>query len=135
MTSAAFDRLRAIKIFNGPNALTVAVANGYTGPDIVLLYIPADNGRGGHSAYWLVSSPSHQTDPGGHWRDYGRKTFYLFGRGTHAEVKAEALAQAQAWAAERYGVTAWSKVPGLPGALLPTEAAAVVQRLVKAQQR
>lgn len=133
--SAAFDRLREIKIFNGPNAMARAVENGYDGPDIVLSYMPADNGRGGRGAYWRVHSGSHKTNPGGDWQDYGHKTFTIFGRGTHAEVKAAKLDEAQTWVAERYGVTEWSPISGLPGTLLPAPAAAIIKRLVKEAAR
>ncbi len=129
------DALRAIGIFNGHNAMTAAKAAGYDGPDILLTYAPTDTGRGGRSAYWRVSSLSHKTDPDGHWQDYGHKTFTVWGTGTHAEIKTRTLKSAQEWAAARYGVTEWAKVPGLPGYLLPVQAAAVVKGLLREKVR
>lgn len=126
----AQERVRAAGIVNASDAMRLAA--GYDGPDIVLSYTAADNGRGGRGAYWSVWSPSHKTHPRGHWSDHGHKAFSVFGPGKHSTVKAETEATARAWAAERYGVTEWAKVPGVYGApWLPAAAADVIQRLVR----
>lgn len=134
MPSAA-DRLRSIDIYNPHNAMKVAVENGYDGEDILITYTAADNGRGGHGAFWRVSSLTRQTAPGGHWQDHGMKTIGLWGRGPHAEIKAAALAEAKAFASEKYGVTDWVPISGLRGALFPAAAAAVIKRLLREAQK
>lgn len=102
--SKATDVFRAAKVFNSHNF--------YGHGNVYITYTPNDYGRGGRSAYWAVCRPGFKTDAEAHWRDYGNKTFTLYRhQGTHAQRRAASLADAQAWAAERYGITEWAKDP------------------------
>lgn len=128
----ARERAKAAGIHNAHGAMTKAVAAGYDGPDIILDYKPGETGRISRSAHWSVWSPSHKTNPGGHWQDYGQQVFLVVGRGKHSEVKAETEQQARKWAAEKYGVTEWAKVPGIYGGpYFPVAAAQVIKRLIR----
>ncbi len=53
---------------------------------------------------WQVGSISHQVAPGGFWAHNGRKSF------TGQKSDAAARQQALDWAAERYGIPAWTKL-------------------------
>lgn len=78
-------------------------------------YTAAQPGRGYKSACWQVTQGAVPTDPGGHWRDNGRKTFNVYER----EAKKPRLEEALAWASERFGVTEWKRDPF--GAYMPAE--------------
>jgi len=75
------------------------------GDRIAILKQNADYGRGGHGSGWhvhrVVNGVPMQTDRNGHWSDHGFKYFSSH-RGGHAGVRA-ALAEAIAWAINRYG--------------------------------
>ncbi len=85
------------------------VADG--GDRVVIFYTPRATGRGVHGAKWqvghFVGGKARVTDPEAAWYDGGAKaglkTFLVFSAGTHQEKKARALAEAVAWATERYG--------------------------------
>lgn len=99
------DQLREIRIFNDHGFFNDG------GTQVYISYSPAERGRAYKSACWqvhrFVNGREVQTDPDGHWRDYGRKTFSAYRR----EDKAPALERAQAWCAERYGITEWARSP------------------------
>lgn len=99
------DELRALKVAN---------PHGFYGKGHVFIaYTPADYGRGGRGAHWQVHRPGFETDPGGDWYNHGRKTFQVWAAHgkSHAETKRAVLAEAQAWASERYGITEWKRDP------------------------
>lgn len=75
---------------------------GVEGRDIAVLYFAAESRRCRPNVS-CVYSPSHKTDPGASWYDYGQKTFT--GR------RAESMPRALAWVAEVYGVTEWGTSP------------------------
>lgn len=81
--------------------------------NVYISYMPADNGRGGRSAYWYVARPGYETNPDSHWRDYGNKVFLVWGGGkqTHKEAKASTLEEAQKWVEEKYGIKEWARDP------------------------
>jgi hypothetical protein len=62
------------------------------------------------SARYQVVRRGYRTDPNAHWHDNGHKTFSYYGG---AQYKREALAQAKAWAKDRYGIPedAWAPSP------------------------
>lgn len=74
-------------------------------------YTPADNGRGGHGGYATVFGQGVKTNPGGHWQDYGRKTFRMRDNPVGVTLKAYRVGLAQVWATERYGVKEWARTP------------------------
>jgi len=73
--------------------------------NVYVVFVAATKGRGSRGAYFSVVRPGFMTDPNAHWMDNGCKTFSAAGR------KAEALAEALAWAGERYKITDWAKTP------------------------
>jgi hypothetical protein len=93
------DQYKLIGIHNG------ALFAGKGTPRIS--YIPADNGRGGHSARWMVYRLGYLTDPKGHWQDHGNKAFTVPG----VAWREEKLRDAQEWCRIRYRVREWAKTP------------------------
>jgi hypothetical protein len=57
-----------------------------------------ETGRAYQPAAWQVIRPGFRTDPNGYWRDYGHKTFNVYGREQKEAKRLEAIA----WASERY---------------------------------
>lgn len=125
--SKAAEALKSIGCTNAYDVASLARRHGL--PDVFLNYRSVQRGRGYRPAAWQVMRASEKTDPGAFWMDYGNKTFNIFGNGE----KEASLAAAEAWAAERYGVTEWVKVPGVfgGGALFPAEVGVLVKRLIK----
>lgn len=75
---------------------------------VFISYRPQDTGRAYQSAAWQVIRPGFKTDPEGHWRDYGHKTFMVHGR----ENRQGQLDEAIKWANGRYyGDIEWVKDP------------------------
>ena len=103
---------RLLGIIN-PYGLLVAYRKAHPDepPQPTIMYIAADRGRGGRTAYYRVIVPGTRTDdsPSPHWRNYGDKTFDVWSRFD----RDRAFAAAVAWAGERYGVTEWARVPHL----------------------
>jgi hypothetical protein len=93
------DQLKTLTIYNGWE---------FAGNGIPYIeYVGSDNGRlTAHYAYWHVIRPGFKTDPANFHRGWS-KEFTV----TCREEKAKALAEAQAWAGERYGITEWAKTP------------------------
>jgi hypothetical protein len=80
--------------------------------NVFITYAPTEGGRV-WGARWRVARPGFQTDPKAAWYDYGNKTFQVwapYGE-KHSEVKRAVLAEAQAWASQRYGITEWKRDP------------------------
>ena len=137
--SKAADRLREIKVYNDYDVLTIAAQIGVV--PVAVLYRPQDTGRAYQGAAWQVHHLREKTDPDGHWRDYGHRTFTVSfyergivaenGRSRAAAGNKAALAAALAWASERYGVAEWGTVPGLPRGHFPAEAAAKVKAMLR----
>lgn len=118
----AADRLQAIGVFNPYGAAQRGESTIY------IDYRPQQNGRAYQCAAWqVVDASGKKTDPGGHWQDYGHKTFNVFRR----ERRASQLEAAKAWAAERYGITEWGKITGLPGALFPVQTVTAVKAALR----
>lgn len=89
------DSFRAVGVFNPYE---------FYGRGRVYLDFRPAHSRACVSSAWVVHCPGFKTDPGAHWQDNGNKTF--LGR-----FRGEALADAQAWASERYGIKAWARDP------------------------
>ena len=92
------ERLRAARIFNDYDLAKVIQALGGFG--VFAAYRPQEHGRVYTSAAWQVFRPGFQTDPKGHWRDYGRKTFTV--GSPVREYKETSRLAAIAWASRRY---------------------------------
>lgn len=128
--SKASEALREIGIYNGYEAAKRGVFPVY------LNYRPADNGRASQSAAWqVIDVRGRVTDDRPkekrHWRDYGHKTFMVWGR----ENKAPVLEAAKEWVAEKTGITEWGTIPGIPGAYFPTQTVEAVKAALKHQER
>lgn len=124
--SKASDALReALNVVNGHDVAKLARTAGL--PDVYLTYHPNEYGRRGRFARWAVVRPGFKTDPTAHWEDRGCKTFTVYER-DHKPVQ---LAEAKAWAGERYGVEAWATIPGLPGYVFPASVVAHVKAALK----
>jgi hypothetical protein len=119
----SIDVLRDLGVHNPYNAVVFAKRRGVT-PDVYIDYRPQDHLIG---ARWQVISPSHKTDPDGHWMNHGAKSFHVWNRRDRAAI----LEDAKAWAAEHYGVTEWAKITGLAPALFPKPVADVVTAAVR----
>lgn len=125
--SAARDALvELLSIYNAHNACTYAAEHGGTG--IYITYRPQQTGRGYLNAAWQVVRPGFHTNPDGHWRDRGHKTFNVFRSTTREEQ--EKLAKE--WASTRYGVTEWVKIPGLPYAWFPAQDRDIIKAALRA---
>ncbi len=100
------DALRDCRVFNDHEFFNEK-------GQVWVAYNAADGGRGGRAAHATVYRRGYKTHPDGHWRDYGNKTFssYSERRPEGTSPKAHCIALAQAWAAERYGVTEWARSP------------------------
>lgn len=98
--------LNALGIHNDHNLVS---RFGTPKKDVFINYFSPERARCGGAQ---VISPSHQTRPNEHWRDYGRMTFT--GRRT------DSLAEAVEWASKTYGITEWSASPFGPNAKVPT---------------
>lgn len=112
----AFPRIpgRGARMFNAHSLCReYAEATGNPVP-VYVGYRTQESGRAYQSAAWQVHRPGYKTDPEGHWRDYGDKTFNVFAPMT--VEKATKLEEAKAWASERYGVTAWARTDRIAGA-------------------
>lgn len=99
------------------------------GPDSqtpVIYYDPAEPGRAYRPAKWSVHRPGFKTDPGGHWMNYGNKTFDVYSRSDKEPQRAAAFE----WASERYGVSEWARSPF--GGWHPAEVVARFKAAVKA---
>ncbi len=77
------------------------------GTKIRVMYRPGDWGRAYQSPAWQVVKIGWQTDPKGHWRDNGHKTFTIHGR---ADKEAK-LQEALAWARKVYKIKEWERDP------------------------
>jgi len=76
-------------------------------------------------AAWVVAGLGFDTDPGGHFSNYGDKRFSVPSRAD----KAPALAVALAWAGEHYDVADWEKSPF--GAWVPAGTNAIMKDKLK----
>lgn len=84
------------------------------GGKVFISYSPQITGRAYQSARWQVISPGRKTDPDGHYRDNGHKTFSVnsfAGKGTHSKIKEQQRLAAIAWATEKYGIDDWVRDP------------------------
>lgn len=81
----------------------------------IIMYLPAERGRGSRSARWSVSQGNIPTDPDTHWQNYGHKTFVVFRQGE----KAAKFEEAVTWASDYFGVTEWKREPF--GSWMPSE--------------
>lgn len=126
--ATAIEKLRFLHIHNGHNASTVARDHGGVG--VYISYRPKKDGRAYQNAAWQVVRPGFKTDSDGFWRDHGHKTFNVF---APVEKEPQRVA-AEKWASNRYGVSEWVKIPGLPGCLFPAQDAAIIKDLVKKVQ-
>jgi len=100
------ESYRDVRVFN--------VANFYNSKhgQVYIAYNAADHGRGGRGASVQVMGVGFKTDPDSAWYNYDRKTFLPYNKpGTAAERRAATVAEAKAWATERYGVTEWARDP------------------------
>lgn len=99
------EELRQIRVFNDHGFFNDGGDRVYIG------YAPATTGLGSRAGYWsvhrFIDGQEIKTDPDAHWRDYGHKTFSAYGN----KKRADALAEAQAWAGERFGITEWTRSP------------------------
>ena len=93
------EQLRSLGIYN-PH-IFAGIGN------VLIHYTPADNGRGGSAAKWVVARPGFATDPKASWYDYGNKTFVVIGR----ENKNVKLDEAKRWASAKYGIKDWARTP------------------------
>jgi len=86
--------------------------DGLPRPVPMIQFFPADRGRGGWWAYWAVTQPGVDLDPGAHWhykdhRGGSRKAFQVNGR----DEKQPQFDAAVAWAMDRFGITEWAREP------------------------
>lgn len=124
--SKAYEALRAIGIFNSYEA-----AKRGESP-IYIAYRAAITGRASQSAAWQVhDARGRGTDDAPkerqHWRDYGKKTFNVYGRDQQVPQKEAAIA----WATERYGIAEWGTIPGLGKDLFPIQTVQAVKAAMK----
>lgn len=115
--SSGFAHARGVQNDNYPYDRPAPMCRVYGEHRVVphVTYMPAQRGRGYKAACWQVIQGNYPTDPDGHWRDYGRKTFDVH----HREEKQPQLEAALAWASEHFGVTEWKKEPF--GSYMPAE--------------
>jgi hypothetical protein len=95
---------------NAYDQLASARKAGLGGPYVLIAYM-SDGGRGGLGQYWAVDCPGRVLDKDSHWGLHGKKGFWLHtheGEGLSGR-KAQALAAAQGWVAERFGEVAWAR--------------------------
>lgn len=122
MTAA--DDLRLLGVVNSHDLCRWATRNGYDKSAVFVAYRPQDKWT---LAGWQVIRPGYQTDPGGHWSNFGDKTF----DGTGSEVRDAALA----WASERYGVTEWKGMTGLGSDRFPADLVALAKAAIRDAKR
>jgi hypothetical protein len=104
------DNLRFIGVFNAHILLSRFAEPG---KDVACSYSPPEP-RACRCATAHVWSPSHKTNPKGHWSDYGKMAFVGY--------KKESMPKAIAWATERYGVTKWVPDPTNRSTMIPEAA-------------
>lgn len=92
---------------------TVGVFNPYAfhGDEPYIEYRPNGDSRSMIYAAWGIHAKGRKLSD--HWRDNGVKFVHVnFALGaTFADRKATALAAAQKWASERFGITEWARSP------------------------
>lgn len=122
-------------IVNGHDVMSLAKAYGL--PEFFITYSAQETGRSYRPACWRVYRLGFYTDPDAHWTDYKTKTFKVtrlvdLDRKSAREQQKQ---KAMAWVQERYGVSLWGSIPGLPGSLFPVEVVALVKRLIREEKR
>jgi hypothetical protein len=95
----ATERLRAIGVSNTHELLRRFAPKGM---DVACMYYPAEP-RACRGRATKVYSPSHKTDPEAAWYDRGQKSF--------GGERERSMAEAVAWASQRYGITGWATCP------------------------
>lgn len=90
------EKLRLINICN---------SSGYAGKGNVFIWRRA--GDSWTTPAFLVCRVGFKTDVNAHWQDHGNKSFMVMSRD---EAKT-ALAEAQKWASDKYGIKEWAKNP------------------------
>lgn len=77
------------------------------GTRLYVSYRPGEWGRAYLTPAWQVIKIGWKTDPKGHWRDNGHKTFTIWGR----KEKDSKLKEALAWARAKFGIKEWERDP------------------------
>lgn len=94
------EAMRGLGIFN---------AHNFYGPDAVWIHFLGSDRRSPIGARWQVhrrkDGTDRMTDADAAWYDNKLKSFSAYGS------RKEALAEAQRWAGERYGVESWARDP------------------------
>jgi len=73
------------------------------------IYYHAGGGRGSFGTAWVVCKRGENiAEPNAGWYEKPNRWFSSWGG---SESKAKALAEAQAWASERFGIDGWAKDP------------------------
>ncbi len=102
------DMLRSVGMFNAHLFYNGAEPSG----QVYIAYTPATYGMAALSPYWTVVRVGYKTDPRAGFPTNGNKMFVVASMGaTHAKRKTAALAEAQKWAFERYGIQDWKRDP------------------------
>lgn len=120
------DRLRSIKVVNTHELLLRFGVKGRT--DVAVYFCPAQPHLV-RPALTCIYSPSHKTNPGGAWYDYGRKSF-VGGR-------VKSLTEALAWASDRYGIPLddWVPDPTQRGSYVPRDVREKAFAALKKEQK
>lgn len=112
------ESLRPFRIFNAYQFYAGGTDQKTGAPNetgrVFISYRPQGVGRDMTVAAWMVYRVGYKTNPDGPGYDHGNKSFTLPNAGmdvTLKERKAEALAEAQKWAGEKYGISEWAKDP------------------------
>jgi hypothetical protein len=100
------DSLAERNVYNPHNFASAAKERGGTG--VTVIFDPADRGRGGHGARFVVLDVTRPTDPGGPWYHYGRKVFAVGWYHDRPTARQAAID----WAAEWTGTDPADWVPG-----------------------
>jgi hypothetical protein len=95
----ATELLRAFGVYNTHQILERFAPKGM---DVACIYYPAEP-RACRGRATKVYSPSHKTDPEAAWYDRGQKSF--------GGERERSMAEAVAWASQRYGITGWATCP------------------------
>lgn len=115
--SKAQDELRELlKVYNAWDYIKKGLELGVD-PAVGVIYSTQESGRMYRPASWAVIRPGFKTDPNAHWMDHGTKTFKVYTPSDKADKEAQ-LAQAIAWATERYGYDTWVRCQ-FPGVWVP----------------